>query len=182
MRNAFKLREENSSMSKTALLVAAFALFISFAHATSAFLPDHAAIGYPYNYNASLGTAYKNTYCMLSAKDKFGTDTKSWIINEDQFQIQTDSRGFLTGYVVPTDAFKINENYSFTLSCADQQFSQNVSFEVGGSSIPNIFAINALEYFNARPDESVLYGIIGIIVVIIAIAAGRIITGKKTLW
>lgn len=169
-------------MKKTALaLFALITLSISFAHA-AAFLPDKAAIGYPYNFNASLGNSYKTIPCLLSAKDKFGTSTQSWNTDYNGLLLMTDTKGNLVSYVVPNNAFVVGENYSFTLACSDVQNTQAVAFEVGGTSGYNIFFLNSLEYFNARPDDSILIGILAIAGLLIVIAIAGAIFGGRKLW
>ena len=149
---------------------------------SAAFLPDQAAIAYPYSFNASIGASLKNTPCILTAKDKFNTTVKAWTVDGAQSNLITDGSGFLQSYVVPDDSFVNNENYTFALSCGSFRQSQMVSFEVGGSSQLNIFFLNALDWVNARPLEALLMAFAGIVVLVLAAIVVKGVAGRKTLW
>lgn len=147
-----------------------------------AYLPDKAAIGYPYSFNASLGGALKNTPCLLTADDKFGTNVKSWRIDGDGWPLQTDASGYLHTYIIPDNSFVLGENYTFALSCASNRQSRAVLFEVGGSSVQNIFTLNALEYWNANPQEALLAGIVIVVLLSVIAIVARAVYGRRTIW
>jgi len=149
-------------MNRFNLVIVLLLMLFSVVSASSVFLPNTASIGYPYYFNVTLTGADKQLSCILKADDKFSTNVKVWGTDGNDFPLVTGRDGFLHSFVLIDNAFVVGENYTFSARCGSFTQTANVFIDVGGSSVVNIFFLNALEYVNARPDESTLMGIVAI--------------------
>lgn len=134
-------------------------LMLPLASAVSAYMPDHVAINYPYYFNADFGTTFKNSPCVLSAYDRFGTNMKSWNIDQSQNYLKTDDKGNIVTYVQPGNEFVTDEHYVFNLTCGQSSVAKNVTIEQPGSSNEVIWFLNGINYSIGRPQDFVLLAI-----------------------
>ena len=165
--------------------IAAFLLlmFSTFAGASTAFLPNTSAVGYPYAFNVTISpSGGRVTNCQLNVVDRLGTTIKAWNIDGSNFPMQTNTDGFLHSFVWVDNSFVTNEEYLFTIYCGSFSQTQLVTIEQGGSSVWNIAFLNGVNWFAGRPDEGLLMSVLvlgGLLV--LGVAYSIIVKGRVKL-
>lgn len=140
-------------------------LLIPLVSASSAYLPNQTAIGYPYYFNASITTS-DVTSCIINAYTNSGVLVQTWSLDGKGFPLLTDKHGYIHSYIVTDNSLLTGRNYTFALSCKDFVLRQTVLIDVGGNSRELYTAQNIFTWIQENPMASLILSVVSLIVLL----------------